>query len=104
MRLVFIDIFRKLSRNHPRKNDITYNKTSLHEALEIVENGMSIQKAAKQKLITRETLRRCVTNPPSKHGRGKRPVLMLVEEEIIVVALEQCSASAGHVVVKKLQK
>ena len=59
MKLIFIDIFRKMLQ----KNDITYDEASLHEAFEMVENSMSIQKAAKEKLIPREILRRWVTNP-----------------------------------------
>lgn len=79
MQLIFIDIFRKLPRNWPRKNDIRYNEASLHEALQMVKNGMSIQKADKQELIPMETLRRYLTNSNSKHGIGKRPVLMFEE-------------------------
>ena len=51
----------------------------MHEALQMVKNGMSIQKADKQELIPMETLRRYLTNSNSKHGIGKRPVLMFEE-------------------------
>ena len=84
--------FQKNATKSPTKNGIIYDEASLHEALEMMKNDMSVQKAVKEKLIPRETLITWVTNRTSKHGRGKRPVFTHEEEEPTVVVLEYCSA------------
>ena len=83
-----------MPRTYARKNGIKYNETSIKHALRMVKDGISIRKAARYCDILRESLRRWVTHPTSKHSRGRRPVMTHEEEEQLVVALEMCSSLA----------
>ena len=67
----------------------------LQAAIYKVENdGASIRSAAKSFGIARETLRRWITDKPAKAKAGRMRVLTDEEEELIIVALEKCSALA----------
>ena len=65
----------------------------LRKALrELMEDGKSINAAAKDNNVPRETLRQWAKKPPSHFGSGsKRSTLTTEQEELIVVALEKCS-------------
>ena len=58
-----------------------------------MEDGKSIRAAAEDNnIIPRETLTQWAKNPPSHFDSGsKRSTLSIQQEELIVVALEQCS-------------
>ena len=60
----------------------------------VLNEGPSIHSAVKIYGISRETLRRWVTKKPKKIGAGRKRVLTDEEEELIIVALEKCSALA----------
>lgn len=66
----------------------------------MVQNGMSIRKTVKATLASWKALRRWVTNPPNKQGRGTQSVLTTQAGGIdychigiiSIVTVEQCSA------------
>ena len=56
-----------MPHTYARKNGIIYNETSIKHALRMLKGGISIRKAARYCDIPRESLRRWVTYPTSKH-------------------------------------
>ena len=87
-----------MPKNYKRKTQSKYNLEPLNEANELVKKGnYSIRSAAKAKGVLKETLHRWLHKIPCKQGSGRKPVLTEEEEELIVVALEKCSALAWPV-------
>ena len=83
-----------MPRNYKRKGP-KCDAESLKAAKIMIETqGISIRAAAKANGVPRETLRRWISDPPMQVGAGRPPVLTAVEEELIVVAMEQCSSLA----------
>ena len=81
-----------MPRNYKKKTQSKYNLESLNKAKELVEKGKYlISSAAKAKGLPKETLR-SANKTPGKQGSGRKLVLTKEEEELIVVALEKCSA------------
>ena len=83
-----------MPRHYKKKTQSKYNLESLNKAKELVEKGKYlISSAAKAKGLPKETLRRWLHKTPGKQGiSGRKLVLTKEEEELIVVALEKCSA------------
>ena len=85
--------FETTKRSFLNKKTSPVNEEMLRKALkEHMEDGKSIRAATEDNNIPRGTLTQWAKNPLSHFGSGsKRSALTIEQEELIVVALEQCS-------------
>ncbi len=81
-----------MPRTYVKKREKAYTEERLLEAVEKVKQGGSVHKIANEFQIPTETLRRWVIKDSNiSFGGGRSAVLSQNEEELIVVALEQCA-------------